>query len=131
MDKTQRSQPIGPAVSSDREPGVRRSRARGARSHFLVACLAGLAVERHELAHAGGGGEVVGVHRPPEQGQDLVAPGGAASGVCEGATPSQDILVLAPGNAFSLTGAASQFMRFNVAQCGDDSIFASLERALR
>lgn len=41
MDKTQRSQPIGPAVSPDREPGVRRSRARGARSHFLVACLAG------------------------------------------------------------------------------------------
>ena len=42
-----------------------------------------------------------------------------------------DGVVLAPGNAFSVTGAASQFMRFNVAQCGDDRIFASLERALR
>ncbi len=41
-----------------------------------------------------------------------------------------DGIVLAPGNAFSVTGGASRFMRFNVAQCGDDRIFASLEGAL-
>ncbi|POR40965.1 hypothetical protein [Methylobacterium sp. V23] len=41
MDRTQRSQPNGPAVPAQREPVVRRFRARGARSHFLVACLAG------------------------------------------------------------------------------------------
>lgn len=41
MDKSPRSQPTRPAVTPDREPAVRRFRARGARSHFLVACLAG------------------------------------------------------------------------------------------
>ncbi len=41
MDTTQRTQPIGPAAAAQREPVTRRSRTRGARSHFLVACLAG------------------------------------------------------------------------------------------
>ncbi|MBN9271304.1 MAG: PLP-dependent aminotransferase family protein, partial [Mesorhizobium sp.] len=35
-------------------------------------------------------------------------------------------IVLAPGNAFSLSGHADRFMRFNVAQCDDDRIFAAL-----
>lgn len=55
-------------------------------------------------------------------------------GVDAGHVASQclgDGVVLAPGNAFSVTGGASGFMRFNVAQCGDERVFASLERALR
>jgi len=42
-----------------------------------------------------------------------------------------DRIVLAPGNAFSLSQAAGQFLRFNVAQCADPRIFRSLEAALR
>ncbi|MCR4268767.1 PLP-dependent aminotransferase family protein, partial [Nitratireductor sp. ZSWI3] len=36
-------------------------------------------------------------------------------------------VILAPGNAFSLSGSAGGFLRFNVAQCADDRIFAVLE----
>ena len=39
-------------------------------------------------------------------------------------------VVLAPGNAFSLSGHADRFMRFNVAQCDDDRIFAALGAAM-
>ncbi|MER9069902.1 PLP-dependent aminotransferase family protein [Mesorhizobium sp. M0902] len=39
-------------------------------------------------------------------------------------------VVLAPGNAFSLSRSASRFMRFNVAQSGDDRIFRALEEAM-
>jgi DNA-binding transcriptional MocR family regulator len=39
-------------------------------------------------------------------------------------------LVLAPGNVFSITQSASEFMRFNVAQMADRRVFAVLERAL-
>ncbi|MER9465331.1 PLP-dependent aminotransferase family protein [Mesorhizobium sp. M0482] len=39
-------------------------------------------------------------------------------------------VVLAPGNAFSLSRSASRFMRFNVAQSGDDRIFRALEQAM-
>ncbi len=39
-------------------------------------------------------------------------------------------IVLAPGNAFSLSGHADRFMRFNVAQCDDDRIFAALGAAM-
>ncbi len=39
-------------------------------------------------------------------------------------------VVLAPGNAFSPTQAASSFMRFNVSQTRDPVIFPILERAL-
>ena len=39
-------------------------------------------------------------------------------------------VVLAPGNAFSLSHTASHFMRFNVAQCGDERIFRVLEKAI-
>lgn len=42
-----------------------------------------------------------------------------------------DGLVLAPGNAFSLTQAASGFMRFNVAQMLDPTIIPLLERAMQ
>lgn len=42
-----------------------------------------------------------------------------------------DGLVLAPGNAFSLTQAASGFLRFNVAQTLDPAIFPLLERAMQ
>jgi DNA-binding transcriptional MocR family regulator len=41
-----------------------------------------------------------------------------------------DNIVLAPGNAFSLSGTASRFLRFNVAQCGDERIFRVLETAM-
>lgn len=40
-------------------------------------------------------------------------------------------LVLAPGNAFSPSQTAPHFMRFNVAQCGDERVFKVLERAMR
>ena len=39
-------------------------------------------------------------------------------------------VVLAPGNAFSLTQASSGFLRFNVAQSLDPAIFPVLERAM-
>lgn len=41
-----------------------------------------------------------------------------------------DNIVLAPGNAFSLSHNAGSFLRFNVAQSEDARIFRSLERAL-
>lgn len=39
-------------------------------------------------------------------------------------------IVLAPGNAFSLSRTAGAFMRFNVAQMGDQRIFTMLQAAL-
>ncbi|GLS13294.1 aminotransferase-like domain-containing protein [Hydrogenophaga electricum] len=42
----------------------------------------------------------------------------------------RDGVVLAPGNAFSLTQGASAFLRFNVAQSADERLFESLRRAL-
>ena len=39
-------------------------------------------------------------------------------------------IVLAPGNAFSLSQSAAQFMRFNVAQCADPRLFETLGRLL-
>lgn len=42
-----------------------------------------------------------------------------------------DGIVLAPGNAFSLSQTAHGFMRFNVAQSGDERIYHSLEAAMR
>lgn len=41
MDKARRSQPAGTDTAAGRVQAVRRSQARGVRSHFLVACLAG------------------------------------------------------------------------------------------
>jgi DNA-binding transcriptional MocR family regulator len=41
-----------------------------------------------------------------------------------------DNIVLAPGNAFSLSHTAGRFMRFNVAQCEDQRIFRVLEKAI-
>lgn len=40
-------------------------------------------------------------------------------------------IVLAPGNVFSVSQSAASFIRFNVAQMGDERIFAALERAMR
>lgn len=40
-------------------------------------------------------------------------------------------IVLAPGNAFSLSQSANSFLRFNVAQCADPRIFQFLESAVR
>lgn len=40
-------------------------------------------------------------------------------------------VVLAPGNAFSLSHTASSFLRFNVAQCGDERIFKVLKAAMQ
>jgi DNA-binding transcriptional MocR family regulator len=42
-----------------------------------------------------------------------------------------DDIVLAPGNVFSSSQSANSCMRFNVAQCTDDRIFATLEKAMR
>ncbi len=42
----------------------------------------------------------------------------------------KDGVVLAPGNAFSLSLSASDFLRFNVAQSTDDRVFDVLARAL-
>ncbi|AZO00147.1 PLP-dependent aminotransferase family protein [Mesorhizobium sp. M9A.F.Ca.ET.002.03.1.2] len=39
-------------------------------------------------------------------------------------------VVLAPGNAFSLSQTANRFLRFNVAQSADDRIFRTLEEAM-
>lgn len=43
----------------------------------------------------------------------------------------KDNIVLAPGNAFSLSQTAHGFMRFNVAQSNDDRLYRSLATALR
>ncbi len=40
-------------------------------------------------------------------------------------------IVLAPGNAFSLSQSAGSFLRFNIAQCADPRIFQFLETAVR
>ena len=40
-------------------------------------------------------------------------------------------VVLAPGNVFSASQTARGFMRFNVAQCADERIFAVVEKAMR
>lgn len=40
-------------------------------------------------------------------------------------------VVLAPGNAFSASGTASAFLRFNVSQCNDERIFSVIKRALK
>ena len=42
----------------------------------------------------------------------------------------EDGVVLAPGNAFSQSQSAGDFLRFNVAQCSDARIFEVLARAL-
>ncbi len=43
----------------------------------------------------------------------------------------EDGVVLAPGNAFSQSQSAGDFLRFNVAQCSDARIFEVLARALK
>jgi len=40
-------------------------------------------------------------------------------------------VVLAPGNTFSQSGSASDFLRFNVSQCNDSAIFSALKSALK
>ena len=42
----------------------------------------------------------------------------------------QEQVVLAPGNAFSQSQSAGDFLRFNVAQCADERVFDVLARAL-
>jgi DNA-binding transcriptional MocR family regulator len=42
----------------------------------------------------------------------------------------EDGVVLAPGNAFSQTLSAGEFLRFNVSQSTDDRVFMALEKAL-
>ncbi len=43
----------------------------------------------------------------------------------------QQGIILAPGNSFSPSEQAGQFMRFNVAQCIDKKVFDVLENAIR
>lgn len=40
-------------------------------------------------------------------------------------------LALAPGNVFSVSGAASRYLRFNASQCTDKRVFDLLARAMR
>jgi DNA-binding transcriptional MocR family regulator len=40
-------------------------------------------------------------------------------------------IVLAPGNAFSLSQSARNYLRFNVAQCHDERLFGFLRKALK
>jgi DNA-binding transcriptional MocR family regulator len=40
-------------------------------------------------------------------------------------------VILAPGNVFSVTQTASEFMRFNVAQMGDARVYDTLRLALK
>lgn len=40
-------------------------------------------------------------------------------------------VVLAPGNAFSVSQSAGEFLRFNVAQCADERIFKVLKAAMK
>lgn len=40
-------------------------------------------------------------------------------------------VILAPGDAFSLSRSAGSHLRFNVAQCGDPRIFVTLEQAMK
>ena len=42
----------------------------------------------------------------------------------------QDGVVLAPGNVFSRSRSAGDFLRFNVAQCSDDRVFNVLAKTL-
>ncbi|NGO63517.1 PLP-dependent aminotransferase family protein [Rhizobium daejeonense] len=42
-----------------------------------------------------------------------------------------DNVVLAPGNAFSVSQTATRFLRFNVGQSSDARVFAAVERAMR
>jgi len=42
----------------------------------------------------------------------------------------QQDVVLAPGNVFSVTQSAGNFMRFNVAMMEDDRVYSVLQRAL-
>ena len=39
-------------------------------------------------------------------------------------------VVLAPGNSFSQSQSAGDFLRFNVSQCADERVFAVLARAM-
>lgn len=41
-----------------------------------------------------------------------------------------DNVVLAPGNAFSLSQTARGYMRFNAAQCGENRVFSAVRKAL-
>lgn len=45
-------------------------------------------------------------------------------------TSLKDGIVLAPGNAFSLSQSANAFLRFNVAQCAEERIFRTLELSM-
>jgi len=56
-------------------------------------------------------------------------PQGAEAAAIARACLAQGV-VLAPGNAFSQSQSAGDFLRFNVAQCGDERIFSVLARAL-
>jgi DNA-binding transcriptional MocR family regulator len=40
-------------------------------------------------------------------------------------------LMLAPGNAFSVSRTAGDYLRFNTAQCGDKRVFDTLARLMR
>jgi DNA-binding transcriptional MocR family regulator len=43
----------------------------------------------------------------------------------------EGVVVLAPGNSFSQSQSAGDFLRFNVSQCSDERVFSVLARALK
>ncbi|MCK9553149.1 PLP-dependent aminotransferase family protein [Aquamicrobium sp.] len=86
------------------------------------------------MAETAGRLEAIGI-RPwliPQAGMFLWChlPEGVDAGNVARQALAEDI-VLAPGNAFSLSQTAHGFMRFNVAQSGDERIYRSLEAAMR
>ncbi|MCC7272065.1 MAG: hypothetical protein IT561_05310 [Alphaproteobacteria bacterium] len=42
----------------------------------------------------------------------------------------EDKVMLAPGNVFSVSRSATSFLRFNVAQSGDERTFTAIRRAM-
>ncbi|WP_129777891.1 aminotransferase-like domain-containing protein [Peristeroidobacter soli] len=56
-------------------------------------------------------------------------PGGADAADVARRALAQNV-ILAPGNAFSVSGAATGFVRFNVTQMEGDKVYAALRRAL-
>ena len=130
----------GPGGPEDRHQLRRRAHGRRHRAahadrqrlpqaHGVRAAAAGAGDGTHGRAAAGPGHEALagaaGRHVPVVP----VARGMDATALAR--TCLEDGVVLAPGNAFSQSQSAGDFLRFNVAQCSDARIFEVLARALK
>jgi DNA-binding transcriptional MocR family regulator len=68
--------------------------------------------------------------REPEEGlQKLQLPDGVDAADVARRAIAENVL-FAPGNVFSPSQSAGAFLRFNVAQCSDERIFATLAAAI-